>query len=73
MAELDDRAARRERLVRVWVAFLAWAFVSTGVGFMLARIAAGTSGQGTALFLYGSWLIGLLGFAATAAYLLRKR
>jgi len=67
----DDAAARRERISRVWFALLAWVFVTTGVGFLLGRTAVG-SGHGAALYLYGSWLVGLLGFAATAAYILRK-
>ena len=59
-------------MIRVWFAFLAWAFVATGAGFMLGA-AAGAAGHGASLYLYGFWLVGLAGFAVTAAYLLRRR
>ena len=71
MPDQHDAAARRERINRVWFAFLAWAFVSIGIGLALGTMLVGT-GHGAALYLYGSLLVGFLGFAATAAYILRK-
>jgi hypothetical protein len=67
-----DEAARRAKIARVGFALLAWAFVTTGAGFMAGTLMAGT-GHDAARYLYGAWLIGLIGFGLTAVYLLRKR
>ena len=68
----DDDAVRRAKVARVGFALFAWAFVTTGAGFLAGTLMAGT-GHDAARYLYGAWLIGLVGFAATAVYLVRKR
>ena len=73
MAEQLRAPSQTKRLIQLALALVAWGVVTTVVGFMFARMAVSTMGHSAVLFLYGTWAVGVVGFVATAIYLLTRR
>jgi hypothetical protein len=59
------------RAVRVGIALVLWVLATTVAGFVIARALVPSMGHAAIIFLYGAWAVGIVGFLATAAYLLR--